>query len=56
MLAVHDGLPRKIADLKQEEAHLVVADPAAERQNLIRQIAKLQNLTFSSRQPAPANE
>ncbi len=44
MLAVHDGLPKKIADLRQEEAHLVVADPAAERQNLIRQIAKLQNL------------
>ena len=44
MLAVHDGLPKKIADLKQEEAHLVVADPAAERQDLIRQMAKLQNL------------
>jgi energy-coupling factor transporter ATP-binding protein EcfA2 len=44
MLAVHEDLPKKIADLKHEEAHLVVADPAAERQNLIRQIAKLQNL------------
>jgi energy-coupling factor transporter ATP-binding protein EcfA2 len=44
LLGEHSDLPKAIADLKEEEVRMAVADPTAEKHKLTRQIAKLDSL------------